>query len=137
MVYPSVQQREITASASVAQDAELLLSTTEENEGFKSLTAGRVDSVISKVTKKLDGKVVFVLTFNGLDDEDMAAADLGSRTELSMKGQVIFDKLMGYLPKLEAVGELIKCVESKEIDGRRQIVLFSSFLTSKHESQNT
>ena len=96
-VFPSVQQREISTTEVLLIEALLTLNTVRTMEGLTSLTEADVNNVIKRMIKKLDGKVVHILTYTqGVCEDDVD-------DDLALKGNQVLNKLTDAYQKMETL----------------------------------
>ena len=86
-VFSSVQQRETSTTEVLLNEALLTLNTVRTMEGLKSLKEANVNNVIKRMSKKMDGKVVHILTYTqGVCEDDVD-------DDLALKGNQVLNKL--------------------------------------------
>ena len=117
-VFPSVQQREISATQGVLSEGTLCISTASSQEGLKSLAESKVRLVINKMQKKTEAKVVRVLTYRQADFDGDAGDDMDDgqavQNHLGDKGEQLFNDLQAAIAKLEAIADLLQSMETKQ-----------------------
>ena len=116
-IYPSVQQREIVGSQAVLSEADRMLESAQMQEGLKSLTESRVRLLLAKVAKKIEPKNSYILTYFGQDVKDSwdDLDEVGKGNDLQQKGETVLSSLTVVGPKLEALADLVACIEHSNV----------------------
>ena len=87
-----MEQREISTTEALLNEALLTLDTVRTMEGLKYLTDAKVNNVIKRMSKQLDAKVVHILIkTHGIWEDDVGDGE--PKADLAMKGKQVLNNL--------------------------------------------